>query len=220
MKIPRQCCIEKVASKDKNRRVLNHPYLDMRTPGQSLIVATDGKAMVILKTQVSSDDTSGPISIDAIKAARKIKSDTFTANGAHVLPNGMLIPRPTQEAGHEYPNWRQLLPSSDRKPIASIVINPQLLIKVAEALGSEEEVSLHIFDEEDAILVGPSLSPPYAYCEDGSFGIFMPKRRPYGRPPVPHLSVLQPPQPPAQAVAPASSEVPSPAVKTPDQPGV
>src|SRR6478736_1217316 len=114
MKIPKSILIEKAASGDATRPVLNSVYLDMRGTGPNgpaRLLATNGRIAAIVPVLADPADVAGYIPCDALKAARKAagKSEdaSFTANGVCKMPHGQEFARP--ELGN-YPNFEAVIP--------------------------------------------------------------------------------------------------------------
>jgi len=137
--------IEKAASKDETRRPLLSPWL----LGKRL-VATDGKILAAIVVDRDEKDVDGPVTVEALKAARKsgrkMSMAALEANG--VLKDtlgGASFPRP--DLG-QFPNWVALVPKRNR-PEIEIAIDANLLAKLAAALGSDGLVRLRIPVDKD-----------------------------------------------------------------------
>jgi DNA polymerase III sliding clamp (beta) subunit (PCNA family) len=178
MKIPKNCKIEAVASTDASRPVLHAPYLEVKD-GRGTLVATNGRSLVALPVEVTEHDVDGWVSIPAIVAGRKWagKRDTveIACNGSCTLPDGVSFPRPLAtpaDAPADYipsrfPNWRQVVPDKDRKTVLKVSFNPTLLMGLANALGSGEQITLEFEDELNTIRVTG---------KGEGFGVLMPMR--------------------------------------------
>ena len=114
MKIHKSCLVEKVCSTDATRPALSAPFLRGHH-----VIATDGHMLVALPVEREEHDVDGWVSVDALKAARKLdkQSDvaSITANGVCALSNGATFPRPNAAKDGESPlkgkvqrNQRQL----------------------------------------------------------------------------------------------------------------
>jgi hypothetical protein len=118
------------------RDYLNHAHLDVE---KKLLIASDGKILAVVPVEVDEEDTTGPVTVDAIKAARKAarkaagkKADaTIIANGEQRIPAaGLTMDRP--DVGG-YPNVDRIL--SGVRPLGpSICLNPAQLWDVARAV--------------------------------------------------------------------------------------
>jgi hypothetical protein len=170
MEFNKSCKIEKAASKDQTRQNLHHPILTKSAAGEDVLVACDGHILAVVPVLAFHDDTSGPISGDALALARKNAKKTdaasVRANGSLVLADGATLPRPEQEG--YYPNWEQILESSkSQEPTVTLGLNAKLMADLAEALGSNKGViKLEITDANSAIRVST----------DKGYGLIMPAR--------------------------------------------
>ena len=72
MKIHKSLRPELAVSKDQSRYVLTEPWLDAEN---KVIVATDGRHMVVVPVEIEEGDTSGHVSAEALAGARKDKRD-------------------------------------------------------------------------------------------------------------------------------------------------
>jgi DNA polymerase III sliding clamp (beta) subunit (PCNA family) len=169
MKISKKCKVELIASKDNTRYVINNPYLQ----GDKLI-ATNGKSLVVLPVERDSEDTDGPINVEAFKLSRKvlscIKDSQIIANGELKISTKegqMTIPRRDLTGGN-FPNWKQVIPNENRGGY-KIGLNAEMLYDLAQSLGGNE-VILEVFDEVSPIIV--KAHPNHAIS--GSLGVLMP----------------------------------------------
>jgi hypothetical protein len=178
MKIDRKIQIEKACSTDEMRPTLLAPYLDLSLEGKSpRLVATDGHIMAALHVEPSEDDTTGWVSIDALKAMRKIKGAAASeaaviCNGScQVHPNGASFPRP-EAGGRIFPDFEAIINDTrglERK--ATISLNADLLKRLADAMGARDSVlTLEIAGPADAVLVTG------AGCHADDIGLIMPVR--------------------------------------------
>jgi hypothetical protein len=169
MKISKTCKVELIASKDSYRPSLCNPYLQ----GGKLI-ATNGKSLVMIPVERDSQDTDGPVNIEAFKLSRKtlsnIKESQIVANGELKIATKegqMTMPR-TDLKGSTFPNWEQVIPKANRGG-KKICLNAELLYDLAQALGNNE-VILEILDDVSPIVV--KAHPDHAIPE--SLGVLMP----------------------------------------------
>ena len=173
MKVHAQAKIESVVSTDKFRRPLTEAYLDTDGP-QPMLVATDGYALVVLPVEAAKEEQ-GWISPAALKAARKLakKADTLeiTCNGSLALNDGTQLPRSTDrsEGFYRYPQWRQVIPATDRPVAFRVALNADYLKRVADGLG-DDEVILEFSEAVHPILVTPCKKDN----RDGRKGVLMP----------------------------------------------
>ena len=145
MKLPNTGIEMAIASRD-TRDYLNHAHLDAEN---KRLIACNGQILAIAPVEVDEEDTSGPVGIDAIKAARKAsgnKADaTVIVNNDQLIPAaGMSMSRP--RVG-EYPDVDRILRGA--RPIGpSICFNPALLWDVARAvmpLHSKNQAAIRMF---------------------------------------------------------------------------
>lgn len=193
MRLHKKCKIEFAASKDKSRACLMEPYLEIREGGFARIAATDGKILAVIPVECEDGETSGYVSADALKAARKGKlpEAEIHCNGALQVQGGATFPRmdstefsfPKIDAVTVPPN--QEIHGCQR---VRLVINTALLSRLAEALGSDAVV-LELQAEESPPWRTPGLvvnrpirvEPTSEGHGDhlpcaGAFGVIMPMR--------------------------------------------
>jgi len=169
MKISKTCKVELIASKDATRYILNNPYLQ----GDKLI-ATNGKSLVMIPVERDSEDSDGPINVEAFKLSRKvlsaIKDSQIIANGqlkVATKEGQMTMPRRDLNGG-TFPNWERVIPNENRGG-KKICLNAELLYDLAQALGGNEVV-LEILDETSPIVVKGHSD----HAIPGSIGVLMP----------------------------------------------
>jgi hypothetical protein len=144
--------IEKAASKDERRPVINNVFLD---PANSVLVATDQYGMAVIPVrELAFDDTEGTIPPEAIQLARadQGKSDEaeLTANGnVGVTLRGQLVE--FERNPQAFPDWTEAMKTKG-KPIATLQLSPKTLQQVAEAIGSGSIVKLEVYDNGKAIV--------------------------------------------------------------------
>jgi len=160
---------ELCASKDYTRPHLAHVELDI---AHKRMVATDGHALVVVPVTVEEHDASGPISKDALVAARKAVKNTngdawIKANGALAV-YGATLDRPEART---FPPVDQVIPK-DRK--ATISLNAKLLKDIADALGAKDGViTIGLDGDDDPIMVWGGSSKGR---EGEPFAVLMPCR--------------------------------------------
>ncbi len=184
MQIHKAAKIERCVSQDETRHVLTQPYLDIRD-GEARMVATDGKCMAVVPVDVDAADVAGHVPAESLKTARKVWGkltlNTLAVGEASVSVGDYQWKRPVDMG--KFPNWRNVIPSpeNDRTETLRVGINPELLSRVAEAIGAGEHVILEIPVETqgrykgqvmNAIVVKPSDKGAVA----GAFGLVMPVR--------------------------------------------
>lgn len=161
---------ELIASTDATRPYLIHVELDVT--GKRML-ATDGHRLVVVPCEPQEHDTSGPVTGEALKGARKFAkrakqpTTALSANGALVYP-GVTLERPSR-GDAQYPPVDRVIPGEPERSI-TISFNPKYLYELALALGTPGCVKLRI-DRDDSthapITVNPGepafavLMPPY-----------------------------------------------------------
>jgi DNA polymerase III sliding clamp (beta) subunit (PCNA family) len=175
MKMPKDCLVEKVCSKDATRFAINAPFLDIKE-GNANLISTNGRAIVIIPVQVGPEDAQGYIPIDGLKAARKAVRGKggdieATANGAFALPTGQSFPR---NADATFPNWRQVIPAADKPFAFEIGLNASYLLDIVQALGGTGNVRLSFTGPHDAISIR-AMDGPLKY-EEAAKAVLMPVR--------------------------------------------
>lgn len=172
--------IEAIAGTKDIRQYLHHVYMD-RTNNR--LIATNGSAMAIVPVapeSFSPEDTSGYLSLDAIKAARKVKHyaespDALVANGSLTVLHGPTFQRPTEESEGKYPDVDRITHSQHAQ--AYIYVDAALLLQLAKAINNHgakcQSVRIYLpYDGNTAMRVEPRNSEP----GQGSFGYIMPVR--------------------------------------------
>lgn len=130
MKFPKKCMVEKVLCADEYRVALSYAHLDVKN---KVLVATNGHAMAIIPVDLDATDTEGPVSEEAIKAARKAAVDgaaEVVCNGHQVVPQGPTFERPE---ACSFPDYEQVVPKDVRK---SVGVNAKLLWDACQAIGA------------------------------------------------------------------------------------
>jgi len=173
MKLPNNCKIEAVASKDTYRIQTSAAYLQ----GDKLI-ATNGRAIVVLPVEREEHDTDGYIPAKALAAARKLaKRDMahLAANGCITLKDGSTMPRDNL-GGAVFPNWQQCVPKEpEQSHPVRIGFNVKLLAEIAAAMGTET-VCIRIQDEKSPIMVYPTGATRMNEASPNAVGVLMPVR--------------------------------------------
>lgn len=140
MKLSKEMKIEGVCSTDKLRCALAEPYLEIDN-GAAHLIATNGRMLVALPVETGTNDASGYVSRDVLKAARKAgnKRDKaeISLNGVAEIAGGITMPREGVAKECKFPNWRQVVPNFEGKQTLSIGLDPAFLMAIANAIGSE-----------------------------------------------------------------------------------
>lgn len=175
MRIPKLAKIENVASRDASRLNLMNPYLDV---AKKRIMATDGHAMAIVPVEVDPDDHSGPITAEALKAARKatgrsVDVASLMVNGAQVVPMGATFPRPVDCS---FPPVDQVIPDHGSDAIR-VSFNPWLFLRAVEAMGVDSEMPVILSFQAKPDDGGERLTPIKVTTDNGgAFAVVMPCR--------------------------------------------
>lgn len=183
MRMERRFKPEIIASTD--RQALTHLCIDIHND-KTVIVATDGRRLVVVPCEIDSIHEVGLVPVEAIKQARTVKvkrkSRGRFRSGRDIEPaelevslNGKVqfdkgpvhitIDRPAADV--VYPKWPQIIPTSG--PTFTVALNAELLAGLAKALGSDGAVQLQFRGENDPIHVT-------ADKHSGAFGLLMPCR--------------------------------------------
>lgn len=143
--------------------------------GPAILAATDGRMAAyvpVLPPDIRPEAGRVLLPASACKVCRVTKRNPLpllTVNGAAETPDGTRHELPPQEAS--FPPVADVLPDETRirKAETVISVNPELLLKLAEALGSSDRVSIVWQGERNAMVVLPAADAP-----DGALGILMP----------------------------------------------
>jgi DNA polymerase III sliding clamp (beta) subunit (PCNA family) len=128
---------ELCVSKDFTRPQLANCHLAVE---DNRIVATNGHIIISLPCEASGDDVTGPISSEALVAARKLakkaKEDSLgiDANGKYVLSDGSTVPR---TEAPDFPPYKQVIPSYEEEETVTFGINAELLATLQKAIGAD-----------------------------------------------------------------------------------
>jgi hypothetical protein len=164
MKLHKDIKPELACSKDENRWILHHPYLDVENKA---LVATDGRIMAIIPCHPENGELSGPVSREALENGRKNsqRDGTFhcVMNGFLAVVGGGTFSRPDYGEGGRFPNWQQVLPKFEEMnatPKASGLVEfafgLELLTNLAKAIGHDKARGLRFkLIVEDGAVLGP-----------------------------------------------------------------
>jgi hypothetical protein len=133
---PEKC----VSHPSRQRKALEHAILD----GDKL-VATTGRAMVVIPIERETGDRDGYVSPEALIQARK-NGGKVACGDSFVLSNGASFPRnPEIESIKPY-DWKQVAPKGEMSFKLGLSIDN--LAMICEAMGGEQ-VTLEIFNSEN-----------------------------------------------------------------------
>lgn len=173
MKLPKDCLLEKICSKDATRPAISAPYLDVDAERSAHVIATNGAAMAKIPVSIDPLDVAGYVPVGALKEARKLaKKDNESAlalNGTAQTTNGATFPR---ESAETFPNWRQVWPKLEGK--IQVSFDARLLYELAQAMGTEGVILT--FDAGAPISVRPSATSACTPASLGARGVIMPIR--------------------------------------------
>ena len=162
-----EACAAKKSDRFQRTNIMQ-PYLDAEN---SRLMATDGHKLVICPVEVSADDVSGPISADAIKAARVAKRTVGDAeiacNGSLAVTGGPTFPR---DENITFPDVGRVVP--DTAGSKAYCIDAAYLLQIAKAINEDRKstaVILHIPEDANTACKVTTISGE-------SYGVIMPVR--------------------------------------------
>lgn len=167
MQVSNQYQIERAASTDSTRRVINGVFRE----GDRLI-ATNGRMLANVPIlQVETEETDKCIiPLDAFKLARKHSTKSmapvvYLNGGAEILMAPGKPKLPYIEGN--YPNWRQVVPKN--LGTHRVCLNPALLNELAKAIGigPDQGAALYFGDDQKAPIT-------IRRCGSDAFGVLMP----------------------------------------------
>jgi len=121
--------IEGVCSNDESRLVLNNVHLNVE---KKRLEASDGKMAVMIGVEPEDGDTSGLVSVDVFKAARKAKSGV-KLNGNATLDNSATMPRATAEG--IFPDVGAVIPGFYKPELThTVCLDAEKLLALAHTL--------------------------------------------------------------------------------------
>jgi hypothetical protein len=138
--------------------------------------------MVVVPIVAGKSDKTGPVSPEALKAARKFAGKAseveFSANGHIELVNGATFPRTDRG---QFPPTEQVIPAYKRGTDGTLTVglNVKYLLALAEALGADKKHPVvHITIQIPT--KGADMLDPYVVTtscgRDEAFGVLMPTR--------------------------------------------
>jgi hypothetical protein len=179
MKIKKSYKLEEACSTDTTRVGICEPWIESNGESAKLVtgigpraIATDGKILAVVPVELQHEDTGTRIAIKALKESRKAGGSkaehAFVGlTETHSVATGAHYPV-TQ---HRPPVMDRIVPDENRAPaIAKIRLDASLLLRLAKALGSQNDrVCLEISGEADVVIVRPMGEN----CDE-AFGLIMP----------------------------------------------
>jgi len=180
MKLETKSQIEKTASKDQAGYVLLDAYLNV---DDKTLVTSNGRILAVVPCEIEDGDTSGSVSVEAIKASRKMfkrqEKLSVKANSKLVVTDGVSSTTLEREDKGNYPNYKQVVPNFDKQVTYKVSLNAALLLDLAQSLG-DKIVNLELTVDKDGPDKGQCLSAikvtSSANGVDGAYGVIMPVR--------------------------------------------
>ena len=178
MKIPKNCKLEKVASKDQTREVLNYILIENKND-ETHAVATDGRRLAVVPVAICDEDQLDGEKLmlpkaltEARKQAKQAKESTIGLNGAALMPNGECYP---VREDLNFPNWRQVVPTGAK--YTKVCFNAKYLYELAQAIGCQNDcVQLQIEINPETGHLDPLRPLVIEDKTTGGKGVLMPMR--------------------------------------------
>ena len=175
MRIDKQSKVELVASTDESRDHLLHPYLDVEA---KVLVATDGRRLVKHPVLLDDGDESAFVSVDAMKAARKLApkdGDLDISVGVDTLRliNGTTLPTPKSD--YPFPPYERVIPNYSTRTTVTVRLDAKMLLSLCHAMGDGKDgttVKL-TFPQVEGDMLDPIV---VEYAGSEAVGILMPSR--------------------------------------------
>ncbi len=169
MKLQDKKPIEQCAGKSDVRDYLNNPYLDTEN---KRLIATNGHCVAVVPVELSEGDTSGPVSAEALKAARKtlsqLREAEIVCNSGLEVRTGPAFPRPNCDL--KLPDIDRITP--DKKGRICVGVRAQYLADVAKAIANQKYGGVALWiDPENSETASILLEG-----ENGAYGVVMPMR--------------------------------------------
>lgn len=202
---------ELCASDDPTRSTLENVELVRESHGGKethWLVATDGHSLVKVPVSGAEGDALGPISPDALDAARKIAKKAKSGVGeircgldTLTLADGSILPRPKRPDGFSFPDYQRVIPppadlrhldkalfeASKENPgpyVLKLGLDAELLLQAVKAQGRKGVVEILVtiqppmVEEKDTCEVA---GPLVLRAPDGVLAVVMPGRVMPGR---------------------------------------
>ena len=181
MKIKKSYKLEEACSTDTAREGICEPWIESNGESAKLVVgigpraiATDGKILAVVPVVLQHEDTGTRIAIKELKESRKAGGSKaehafFGLETSHSVAAGGAHYPVTQYAP---PHMAGIVPEMGRPDRMKIRLDASLLLRLAKALGSQNDrVLLEISGEGDVVIVRPMGEN----CDE-AFGLIMPVR--------------------------------------------
>ena len=181
MKIKKSYKLEEACSADVTRHAICEPWIETSGESAKLVagigpcaIATDGRILAVVPCELQHEDTGNRIAIKALKDSRKAGGSKaehafISLTETHsVAVGGAQYP----VARHALPRMAGIVPEMGRTDGVKIRLDASLLLRLAKALGSQNDrVLLEISGESDVVIVRPMGQN----CDE-AFGLIMPVR--------------------------------------------
>jgi hypothetical protein len=149
VRIPRACRIEGVVSEDFERLGITNAELEIvAAPRTGRLVASNGKVIAVVDVQLDHGDESGPVSVEALKAARANHRPRSEDPQVLCRATNLKTFGPPKASGPSefsrpktvFPPYKGVIPDCSPGDPGTITVglDAQLLIDLARALGAEE----------------------------------------------------------------------------------
>jgi hypothetical protein len=169
VRVPRHFRPEKAIDKDVGRPELLQANL---VTEEEILEATDRHIVVRVPVEIEEGDLPGAVTADALAASRKGSESISCYEDALVTDNASFKrPRPDQP----FPDLRSLIPG-DEQIVWSFGLNAKLLLRLAQAMGTEEIVLEFTAVGSIADKLCPIRVSPLGKRSQGAVGLMMPVR--------------------------------------------
>jgi hypothetical protein len=136
------------ASCDESRYVLNSVFVEVKAGNPPILIATDGRRMVVIESQAEQSGELSPATVvlnaDFLKPLCAFATKKTSVIGVEPHPPKRVIFHLSDDAlvvdaekgavvEGEYPNWRQVVPCGERTPISEIAFNGEFLSDFTKA---------------------------------------------------------------------------------------
>ncbi len=157
------------------------------------VIATNGKALVVLPCLLEKGDILGPVRGDILKLARQFRKkaggNLRIKLGRHrvmiggsgslslwVPGHGVILPRLTEKDSMKYPDTNDLYPNKDittPQPQLQVSFNAAILTRLVQAMGATEGADFQFYSSNGPVVVRAEYG---GRVEKSSMGIIMPRR--------------------------------------------
>lgn len=151
MQYPKACKPHVCAAKDEGRYVLNAVRFEKKcsvVDDGPALVATDGKVLVVVPVTSADYDIEGPLPTDLLKQAKarrgrdEIVVEARNGKASAVTSKGDTL-RMDRPVTGDFPRYDKVIPKHTSGWLR-VALNPKLLLRLAQGLGSEEVVHMRI----------------------------------------------------------------------------